>query len=47
VTDEERHLLETTARTVLKLKEDISDRVAGIDTVLLALFVAHGRLTLL
>ena len=43
MTDEERQLLETTARTVLKLKEDISDRVAGIETVLLALFLAHGR----
>jgi hypothetical protein len=43
VTDEERQLLETTARIVLKLKEDISDRVAGIEAVLLALFRAHGR----
>ena len=43
MTDEERQLLETTARTVLKLKEDISDRVAGIEAVLLALFLAHGR----
>jgi hypothetical protein len=47
VTDEERQLLETTARTVLKLKEDISDRVAGIEAVLLALFLAHAGLTLL
>ena len=43
MTDEERQLLETTARVVLKLKEDISDRVAGIEAVLLALFLAHGR----
>jgi hypothetical protein len=43
VTEEERQLLETTARTLLKLKEDIGDRVAGIEAVLLALFLAHGR----
>jgi hypothetical protein len=43
VTREERQLLETTARIVLKLKEDISDRVAGIEAVLLALFLAQGR----
>jgi hypothetical protein len=43
VTDEEWQLLETTARIVLKLTEDISDRVAGIEAVLLALFRAHGR----
>jgi hypothetical protein len=43
VADEERRLLETTARTVLKLKEDISDRVTGIETVPFVLFLAHGR----
>lgn len=43
MTEEERHLLETTARIVLKLKEDIGERVAGIEAVLLALFLAHGR----
>ena len=43
VTEEERQLLETTARSVLRLKGDIADRVAGIEAVLLALFQAHGR----
>jgi hypothetical protein len=43
VTDEERQLLETTARSLLNLKEDITDRMNGIETVLLALFHARGR----
>ena len=43
VTEEERQLLEITARTALSLKEDISDRVAGIEAVLLALFLSNGR----
>jgi hypothetical protein len=43
VTDEERHLLETTARIALALKQDIGDRVAGIEAVLLALFLSDGR----
>jgi hypothetical protein len=43
VTDEERQLLETTARSLLKLKEDTTDRMSGIETVLLALFHARGR----
>jgi hypothetical protein len=41
VTPEERQLLETTARSVLKLKEDIFDRVSGIEAVLHALFLAR------
>jgi hypothetical protein len=43
VTEEEQHLLEITARTVLSLKQDVSDRVAGIEAILLTLFLAHGR----
>ena len=43
VTPEERQLLETTARTLLKLKEDVADRVGGIEAVLIALFQARGR----
>jgi hypothetical protein len=43
VTPEERQLLEITARSVLKLKEDILDRVSGIEAVLHALFLAKGR----
>jgi hypothetical protein len=43
VTPEERQLLETTARSVLKLKEDILDRVTGIEAVLHALFLSQGR----
>jgi hypothetical protein len=43
VTEEERHLLETTARIALSLKQDIGDRVAGIEAVLLALFLSNGR----
>jgi hypothetical protein len=43
VTPEERKLLEITARSVLKLEEDILDRVNGIEAVLHALFLAKGR----
>lgn len=43
MTPEERQLLETTARSVLKLKEDILDRVSGIEAALHALFLAKGR----
>ena len=43
MTDEERQLLETAARSLLKLKEDITDRMNGIETVLLAVFHARGR----
>jgi hypothetical protein len=42
VTPEERQLLESTARSVLKLKEDILDRVTGIEAILHALFLAQG-----
>jgi len=42
VTPEERRLLETTARSVLKIKEDILDRVTGVETVLHAIFLAKG-----
>jgi len=43
VTPEERQLLETIAGSVLKLKEDILDRVSGVEAVLHALFLAKGR----
>jgi hypothetical protein len=43
VTPEERQLLEATARSVLKLKEDILDRVTGVEAVLHALFLSKGR----
>ena len=43
MTEDERQLLETTARTLLKLKEEASDRLSGIEAVLLALFLSHGR----
>ena len=43
MTPEERLLLETTSRSVLKLKEDILDRVSGMEAVLHALFLAKGR----
>ena len=43
MTEEERQLLEITARTALSLKQDIGDRVAGIEAVLLALFLSDGR----
>ena len=43
MTEDERQLLETTARTLLKLKEETSDRLSGIEAVLLALFLSHGR----
>ena len=34
VTNDEKTLLETTARSLLKLQQDISDRVEGMDIVL-------------
>jgi hypothetical protein len=43
VTDEERQLLESTARSPLRLKEDMEDRVAGIEATFLALFRAKGH----
>ena len=43
MTPEERQLLEITARSVLKLKEDILDRVSGMEAVLHALFLSEGR----
>jgi hypothetical protein len=43
VTPQERQLLKTTARSVLKLEADILDRVSGIEAVLHALFLAKGR----
>jgi hypothetical protein len=43
VTPDERRLLEATARSVLRLKEDILDRVTGVETVLHAIFLAKGN----
>jgi hypothetical protein len=43
VTPEERRLLEATARSVLKIKEDILDRAAGVEAVLHAIFLAKGN----
>jgi hypothetical protein len=34
VTPEERELLETTARSLLKLQRDFADRISGMDVVL-------------
>ena len=42
VTPEERRLLEATARSVLKIKEDILDRMTGVEMVLHAIFLAKG-----
>jgi hypothetical protein len=42
VTPDERRLLEATARSVLKLKESILDRVTGVEAVLHAIFLAKG-----
>ena len=43
MTPEERRLLEATARSVLKIKEDILDRVTGVEMVLHAIFLAKGN----
>ena len=43
MTPEERQLLEATARSVLRLKEDILDRVSSMEAVLHALFLSEGR----
>ena len=42
MTPEERRLLEATARSVLKIKEDILDRMTGVEMVLHAIFLAKG-----
>jgi hypothetical protein len=45
VTPEERQLLECTVRSVLKLKEDILDRVTGVEAVVPSIrgyFGAHS-----
>jgi hypothetical protein len=39
---EERQLIELTAQCVLVQDRYLGDRAAGIETVLLALFVSHG-----
>jgi hypothetical protein len=46
VTPEERQLLEITARSLLKLEEDILDRVSGIEAVLHAFSWRKDALTL-
>lgn len=43
MTPEERQLLEATARSVLKIKEDILDRMTGVETILHAIFLAKGN----
>ena len=43
MTREERQLLEVTARNLLKLEQDIRDRVARIEAVLQAIFLYHGK----
>ena len=43
MTPEERRLLEATARSVLKIREDILDRVTGVEMVLHAIFLAKGN----
>src|ERR1700733_10275572 len=43
VTPEERRLLEATARSVLKIREDILDRMTGVEMVLHAIFLAKGN----
>jgi hypothetical protein len=43
MTREESQLLELTARSLLKLEQDVRDRLAGIEAVLQALFVCRGN----
>ena len=43
MTREERHLLEITARNLMKLENEIRDRMAGIEAVMEALFLHHGN----
>ena len=43
MTPEERRLLEATARSVLKIREDILDRMTGVEMVLHAIFLAKGN----
>ena len=43
MTPEERELLETIARSLLKLEQDVSERLTGIEAVLHALFVSGGN----
>ena len=46
MTLEERQLLEITARSLLKLQKDIIGRVAGIESILHALFVTERNTAL-
>ena len=43
MTPEERELLETTARSLLRLQQEIHDRVNGMEIVLQELFRSDGR----
>ena len=43
MTPAERRLLEATNRSVLELKQDVLDRVTGIQAVLHAIFLAKGN----
>jgi hypothetical protein len=43
VNPEERQLLESTARSVLRLQEDIADRLTGIEVILRELFRSNER----
>jgi hypothetical protein len=43
LTRDERRLLEATARSVLRIKEDILNRMTGVETVLHAIFLAKGN----
>ena len=42
MTPDERRLLEATARSVLKIRDDILDRASGVEAVLHAIFLANG-----
>jgi hypothetical protein len=46
MTSKERNLLETTARSLLKLEREILPRIAGIEMIIKAVFLAKGNMAL-
>jgi hypothetical protein len=46
MTSKERNLLEMTARSLLKLEREILPRIAGIEMIIKAVFLAKGNMAL-
>ena len=44
MTDDERKLLETTARNLIKLQDDIYDRLFGMDAIISEIVASNGNM---